>query len=34
MGLRWAPTVADLDTLRLKNEDFIVRGRNRHVNNN
>jgi len=33
MGLRWAPAVADLDTLRLKNEDFTVRGRNRQVNN-
>ena len=34
MGLRWAPAVADLDTLRLRNQDFTVRNRNRHVNNN
>lgn len=33
MGLRWAPAVADLDTLRLRNSDFVVRGRNREVQN-
>lgn len=33
MGLRWAPAVADLDTLRLRNENFTVRGRKRHVVN-
>ncbi len=34
MGLRWAPAVADLDTFRLRNQNFTVRNRNRHVNNN
>jgi hypothetical protein len=33
MGLRWAPAVADLDTLRLRNSDYIVRGRYRDVQN-
>ncbi|WP_068412863.1 hypothetical protein [Planctomyces sp. SH-PL62] len=33
MGLRWAPAVADLDTLRLRNDDFVVRGRQREVSN-
>ncbi|WZO98245.1 hypothetical protein EP7_005304 [Isosphaeraceae bacterium EP7] len=33
MGLRWAPAVADLDTLRLKNADFVVRGRARDLSN-
>jgi hypothetical protein len=33
MGLRWAPAVADLDTLRLRNSNFVVRGRNREVEN-
>ena len=33
MGLRWAPAVADLDTLRLKNDDFVVRGRARDIAN-
>lgn len=33
MGLRWAPSVADLDPLRLINSDFIVRGRHRQINN-
>lgn len=33
MGLRWAPAVADLDTLRLRNADFIVRGRGRDLQN-
>jgi hypothetical protein len=33
MGLRWAPAVADLDTLRLRNDNFVVRGRNRDVQN-
>lgn len=33
MGLRWAPAVADLDTLELKNADFIVRGRARDLSN-
>lgn len=33
MGLRWAPAVADLDTLRLRNSDFIVRSRNRDLSN-
>jgi hypothetical protein len=33
MGLRWAPAVADLDPLRLSNEEFLVRGRNRALQN-
>ena len=33
MGLRWAPVVADLDPLRLSNEEFIVRNRKRYINN-
>lgn len=33
MGLRWAPAVADLDSLRLWNDDFIVRGRKRDISN-
>ncbi|WP_337177226.1 hypothetical protein [Paludisphaera sp.] len=33
MGLRWAPAVSDLDTLRLKNEDFIVRSRRQDLSN-
>ena len=33
MGLRWAPAVADLDTLRLRNDDFVVRNRARDVAN-
>ena len=33
MGLRWAPAVADLDTLRLRNDKFLVRGRARDVAN-
>ncbi|HKM52655.1 MAG TPA: hypothetical protein VJY33_04540 [Isosphaeraceae bacterium] len=31
MGLRWAPAVADLDTLRLRDQNFTVRKRNLHV---
>lgn len=31
MGLRWAPAVADLDALRLRNEEFVVRGRRRDL---
>ncbi len=31
MGLRWAPAIADLDALRLTNDDFIVRGRRREL---
>jgi len=33
MGLRWAPAVADLDPLRLSNEEFLVRGRHRMLQN-
>ncbi len=33
MGLRWAPAVADLDPLRLTNDDFIVRNRRRYLMN-
>ncbi|HKM56489.1 MAG TPA: hypothetical protein VJY33_24000, partial [Isosphaeraceae bacterium] len=33
MGLRIAPAVADLDTLRLRNSEFSVRGRARDVSN-
>ena len=33
MGLRWAPVVADLDPLRLSNDEFIVRGRRRALMN-
>ena len=33
MGLRWAPAVTDLDSLRLSNAEYIVRGRHRHLQN-
>ncbi len=33
MGLRWAPAVADLDPMRVSNEEFIVRGRHRYLQN-
>ena len=33
MGLRWAPVVADLDPLRLSNDEFIVRNRARTISN-
>ncbi len=33
MGLRWAPVVADRDTIRMKSEEFIVRQRTRQINN-
>lgn len=33
MGLRWAPVVADLDPLRLSNDEFIVRNRRRVLMN-
>lgn len=33
MGLRWAPAVADLDPLRLSNEEFVVRNRHRALQN-
>ena len=33
MGLRWAPVVADLDPLRLSNDEFIVRNRRRMLTN-
>lgn len=33
MGLRWAPVVADLDPLRLSNDEFIVRGRRQALMN-
>jgi hypothetical protein len=33
MGLRWAPAVADLDPLRLTNDEFIVRNRRRALMN-
>lgn len=33
MGLRWAPAVADLDPLRLQNEEFVVRNRKRALMN-
>jgi len=33
MGLRWAPAIADLDPLRVVNDEFIVRGRNRALMN-
>lgn len=33
MGLRWAPAVADLDALRLSNEEFVVRARKRDLMN-
>ncbi|MDX1929474.1 MAG: hypothetical protein SFV81_23305 [Pirellulaceae bacterium] len=33
MGLRWAPVVADLDPLRLSNDEFIVRNRRRAITN-
>jgi len=33
MGLRWAPAVADLDTLRLREEEFVTRNRQRALGN-
>jgi hypothetical protein len=33
MGLRWAPAVADLDPLRTRNQEFVVRGRLRDLKN-
>lgn len=33
MGLRWAPAVTDLDSLRLTSEEFVARGRKRHIQN-
>ena len=33
MGLRWAPTVADLDPLRISNREYLVRGRQRFIEN-
>lgn len=33
MGLRWAPAVADLDPLRLSNDEFVVRNRRRALMN-
>lgn len=33
MGLRWAPVVADLDPLRLSNDEFVVRNRRRALMN-
>ncbi|MCA9165666.1 MAG: hypothetical protein KDA62_21915, partial [Planctomycetales bacterium] len=33
MGLRWAPAVSDMDPLRLSNEEFVVRGRHRELQN-
>jgi hypothetical protein len=33
MGLRWAPAVADLDALRVTNREFVVRGRQRSLEN-
>ena len=33
MGLRWAPVVADLDSVRLSNSEFVVRNRRRMLEN-
>jgi hypothetical protein len=33
MGLRWAPAVVDLDPLRLRNQEFVVRQRLRDLKN-
>ena len=33
MGLRWAPAIADVDPLRLSNDEFLVRGRHRALEN-
>ena len=33
MGLRWAPAIANLDPLRLEEEEFTVRGRDRVLQN-
>ncbi len=33
MGLRWAPAAADLDPLRVTNREFVVRARNRLLEN-
>jgi hypothetical protein len=33
MGLRWAPAVADLDSRRLIEADFVTRGRQRNLRN-
>lgn len=33
MGLRWAPAVADLDTLSLREREFVTRNREKHLQN-
>ena len=33
MGLRWAPAVVDLDALRTRNAEFVVRNRRRDLEN-
>ena len=33
MGLRWAPAVADLDPMRLSNREYLVRNRNKFLEN-
>jgi hypothetical protein len=33
MGLRWAPAVSDLDTLRLREQEFVYRGRKEFLRN-
>jgi hypothetical protein len=33
MGLRWAPAVSDVDPLQLSNREYIVRNRNRYLEN-
>ncbi len=34
MGLRWAPAVADLDPLRLREKEFVTRGRRQRLQEN
>lgn len=33
MGLRWAPAISDLDSLRLSNREYLVRNRHRYLEN-
>jgi hypothetical protein len=33
MGLRWAPAVSDVDPMQLSNREYIVRNRNRYLEN-
>ena len=33
MGLRWAPAISDVDPMQLSNREYIVRNRNRYLEN-